>query len=92
MPAVPEEIEEAEKEGVKFEFLVAPVRIIGDHGKVSRIEMMRMAAWRAGLERQKKTGPGERVQLYDSCNTMISSIGEEPDLSFLPYSFLKKRH
>ena len=33
MPASPEEIEEAIEEGIKMEFLVAPVRILGRAGR-----------------------------------------------------------
>ncbi len=90
MPAVPEEIEEAEKEGVKFEFLVAPVRIIGDHGKVSKLEMMRMVLGEQDSSGRRKPVPVKGSNFTIQANTIISAIGEEPDLSFLPYSFLKK--
>lgn len=35
MPAALEEIEEAEEEGIKMNFLVAPVRVVGENGKVT---------------------------------------------------------
>ena len=41
MLAEPEEVEEAEKEGVKIHFLVAPVRISSENGKVAGIECIR---------------------------------------------------
>ncbi|MCX5713291.1 MAG: FAD-dependent oxidoreductase, partial [Candidatus Omnitrophica bacterium] len=38
MPAIPEEVHEAEKEGVKFHFLLIPTAIKGENGRVSVIE------------------------------------------------------
>ena len=37
MPAMPEEIEEAEHEGVPIEFLVSPVRILGSEPGLERM-------------------------------------------------------
>ncbi|MCL5021060.1 MAG: NAD(P)-binding protein, partial [Bacteroidetes bacterium] len=90
MPAVPEEIEEAEKEGVRFEFLVAPVRVTGENGKVSGIELIRMKLGEPDESGRRKPIPVKRSNFSMPANTIIAAIGEEPDLSFLPYSFLKK--
>ncbi len=90
MPAVPEEIEEAEKEGVRFEFLVAPVKVTGSKGKVSRIELMRMKLGEPDASGRRKPVPVKGSNFQVAADTIISAIGEEPDLSFLPYSFLKK--
>ncbi len=90
MPAVPEEIEEAEKEGVKFEFLVAPVRVTGNSGKASKIELLRMKLGEPDESGRRKPVPIKGSNFALSVDTVISAIGEAPDLSFLPYSFLKK--
>jgi 2-oxoacid:acceptor oxidoreductase delta subunit (pyruvate/2-ketoisovalerate family) len=90
MPAVPEEVEEAEKEGVKFEFLVAPVRIIGSRGIVSGIELQRMELGEPDSSGRRKPVPVKGSEFTVNADTVITAIGEEPDLSFLPYSFLKK--
>jgi glutamate synthase (NADPH/NADH) small chain len=42
MPAREEEIEHAREEGVHFEFLVSPIRFIGQDGWVEKIECVRM--------------------------------------------------
>src|SRR5208283_65085 len=42
MPATPSEIEAAEKEGVKIRYLVAPLRLNEENGKVSAIECIQM--------------------------------------------------
>ncbi|RLC23819.1 MAG: 4Fe-4S ferredoxin, partial [Deltaproteobacteria bacterium] len=41
MPALPEEIAEAEEEGVAFRYLTIPVRIIGEKGKVVGVECLK---------------------------------------------------
>ncbi len=43
MPAAHAEIEHLEEEGVKIEFLAAPVRIHAENGRISRVECIRMA-------------------------------------------------
>ena len=90
MPAVPEEIEEAEKEGVKFEFLVAPGELTANHGKVSKIELIRMKLGEPDESGRRKPVPLRNSNFTLPVDTVISAIGEAPDLSFLPYSFLKK--
>ena len=42
MPALPREVAEAEKDGVKIEILVAPKQIIGQNGEVTAIDCLRM--------------------------------------------------
>ncbi len=42
MPATAAEINHMEEEGVKIEFLAAPVKIHGENGKLNRIECVRM--------------------------------------------------
>jgi 2-oxoacid:acceptor oxidoreductase delta subunit (pyruvate/2-ketoisovalerate family) len=42
MPALPHEVAEAERDGIKFHFLVAPKQILGENGKVKAIECLRM--------------------------------------------------
>ncbi|HQT90846.1 MAG TPA: NAD(P)-binding protein [Candidatus Kryptobacter bacterium] len=90
MPAVPEEIEEAEKEGVLFEFLVAPTKITGVKGKANKIELIKMKLGEPDASGRRKPVPIKGSNFSMAADTIISAIGEEPDLSFLPYSFLKK--
>lgn len=42
MPAYDEEIRDAEEEGIKFNFLTAPIRVLGNHEKLTGIECIRM--------------------------------------------------
>lgn len=90
MPAVPEEIEEAEKEGVKFDFLIAPLRVIEEGGSVKGIEMQRMQLDKPDESGRRKPVPLKGTEFIVEADTVITAIGEDPDLSFIPYSFLKK--
>jgi NADPH-dependent glutamate synthase beta subunit-like oxidoreductase len=42
MPALREEIEEAIREGISIELLVAPIRAIGSNGALTGVEFVRM--------------------------------------------------
>ena len=83
MPALPHEIEAAEKEGVKFQFLVAPKQIIGEKGKVKAVECFRME-----LGAPDATGRRRPVQIKGSehlyeVDTVIPAIGQVAETSCL---------
>ena len=83
MPAFPEEILQAEKEGVKIRYLAAPTRVLVKAGRVSRLECTRM-----GLGEPDETGRRRPVPIKGSnfnlgAETVITAIGETPDLTFL---------
>ena len=42
MPAIKAEVDEAEKEGVKFQFLASPVKVLANHGKLNAIQCLGM--------------------------------------------------
>ncbi|MEW6375753.1 MAG: NAD(P)-binding protein [Thermodesulfobacteriota bacterium] len=84
MPAIPEEVKEAIHEGVKIHFLTSPVRILEKEGKSAEVEFVKMR-----LGEPDETGRRRPVPIADStfrieADTIISAIGELPDLSFLP--------
>ena len=57
MPALKEEIESAETEGIKMEFLTAPVRFQGDNGHVRRMICQRMTLGEFDASGRKKALP-----------------------------------
>jgi len=42
MPASPWEIEAAEHEGIQFQYLVAPVEVVGENGRMKGLTCLRM--------------------------------------------------
>jgi NADPH-dependent glutamate synthase beta subunit-like oxidoreductase len=84
MPASSEEIEQAENEGVKINYLAAPAKILGANGKVSEIEFTPMKLGPPDATERRATVPKKAPSFTTGVSTVIVAIGEEPDLSFLP--------
>ena len=84
MPALAEEIEETEQEGVAIEYLTAPRRIIGDaDNQVSGLECIHMK-----LGEPDESGRRRPVPVHDSEFTMpvelvVLAIGQVPDIKNL---------
>ena len=84
MPANPWEVKEAENEGVKIEFLVAPKKIVGENGRVSAIECMRMQLGEPDETGRRKPTPIEGSEFTRQTDMVILAVGESPDVEFLP--------
>jgi NADH-quinone oxidoreductase subunit F len=89
MPAIPEEIEAAEHEGVKVAYLAAPHRIIGnDDGRVKALEAVRTKLGEfdtSGRRRPVLTDEVIRIE----CDSVILAVGEKVDPDFAKASGLK---
>ncbi len=83
MPAAPEEIKAAEEEGIKIEYLVAPLRIEGSKGKVSAITCQRMKLGDFDSSGRKKPVPVEGAEFTLKVDSVIAAIGQVPDMSFM---------
>ncbi len=84
MPANPWEVKEAENEGVKLHFLVAPKRVLGKNGRVSTLECIRMELGKLDETGRRRPVPIEGSEFQIKLDTIVLAIGETPDLSFLP--------
>ena len=84
MPANPLKIKETEEEGIKFQFLVAPKRILGKNGRVTAMECVRMALGEPDESGRRRPIPVESSEFLVELDTLILALGETPDLSFLP--------
>jgi heterodisulfide reductase subunit A len=84
MPANPYEIREAEGEGVKIQFLVAPKQIIGQNEHVTGLECIKMELGEPDETGRRAPKPVEGSEFTIPIDTVILAIGEAPDLSFLP--------
>jgi len=88
MPALPHDVEAAEREGIKFHFLVAPKRIIGEEGKVKAIECLRMRLGEpdaSGRRRPIQISFSEHQYEVDS---VIPAIGQVSEKSCIPSELL----
>ena len=85
MPAIQDEIREAEEEGVKIHFLANPCKILSESGQCTGMECFRM-------ERGELDESGRRRPLYlegsefiIKADMIIRAVGQAPDLSFLAW-------
>ncbi len=79
MPAIKEEVEAAEAEGASFVYLAAPHRIVGIHGGVKAIEVVKTKLGEFDSSGRRKPVPTEEIQVY-KCDTVILAVGEKVDL------------
>jgi len=84
MPAAEEEIVAAEHEGIKIEYLVAPLKVIGKNGKVSGITCQKMKLGDFDSSGRKRPVPIPGSEFTISIDSVIAAIGQAPDLGFVP--------
>lgn len=84
MPADVWEIDGAEEEGVQFEFLVLPKKIVVDENRqVTGVECLRMELGEPDDSGRRRPQPIEGSEFIVECDTLIPAIGQDPDLSFI---------
>ena len=84
MPAAEEEIAAAEHEGVKIEYLVAPLKVTGKNGKANAITCQRMQLGDFDSSGRRRPVPIKGSEFTLDVDAVISAIGQAPDLSFVP--------
>jgi len=84
MTANSEEVEQAEKEGMKISFLVSPKRIIGEDGRCTGVELVRMKLGEPDASGRRRPIVIEGSQFVMDADTIIVAVGESSDTSFLP--------
>ena len=88
MPAIPEEIEAAEHEGVRIAYLAAPHRIVGDQaGQVKALEAVRTKPGEFDTSGRRRPVPTDEV-IRIECDTVILAVGEKVDADFCKASGL----
>jgi len=84
MPANEVEIEAAEHEGIKFIFLAAPVKVVADdNGKVTHMEYLKMELGEPDASGRRRPVPIEGSETLLPLDTIITAIGQQPDINFL---------
>jgi NADH-quinone oxidoreductase subunit F len=83
MPAIEEEIEAAENEGVHFHLLTVPNRILGDNGKVSGLECTQMELKEFDRSGRRTPYPIEGSEYRADVDMLIEAIGQRPDTPFV---------
>jgi len=83
MPASEEEVEEALKEGVELDYLVAPVRACGEAGKLVGVECVRMELGEPDESGRPRPVPIPGSEFVLDCDCLISAVGQKSELGFL---------
>jgi glutamate synthase (NADPH/NADH) small chain len=80
MPAREEEIENAEAEGIIFDFLVNPVEFLGDeNGRVRGMKLIRMELGEPDESGRRRPVPIEGSEFIYNCDTVVVAIGQGPN-------------
>ncbi|MGD9211654.1 MAG: RnfABCDGE type electron transport complex subunit B [Desulfobacteraceae bacterium] len=84
MPANEVEIIAAEHEGIKFQFLAAPVRVIGDdNGNITHLEYLEMELGEPDASGRQRPVPIEGSETKLPVDMLITAIGQRPDIFFV---------
>ncbi len=76
MPADPVEIMEAEEEGVQFHFLVAPLKIVAENGKVTGLECHRMELGEPDASGRRRPVVIEGSNFIIESDAIVPAIGQ----------------
>ena len=80
MPGRLEEVENAKEEGVVFQFLTQPLKILGDEsGYVKGLECIKMKLGEMDASGRKKPVPVENSNFVLDVDTVIIAIGQNPN-------------
>jgi len=83
MPADEAEIEEAEEEGIVFNFLTNPERVLGKDGQMTGLECLRMELGEPDESGRRRPVPVEGSEFIIKADMMIQAISQRPDISWL---------
>ncbi len=84
MPAHPAEVAELEHEGVKIQFLAAPVKVLSENNAVTGIECIRMEMGATDSSGRRRPVPVEGSEFTMDVDNVIMAIGQGVDKSMLP--------
>ena len=79
MPARAEEIEHAKEEGITFHLLCNPVRILGEDGKVTGMECIRMELGEPDDSGRRRPVPVEGSEFTLPVDAVIMALGTSPN-------------
>lgn len=83
MPAIEHEIHSAEEEGIKFEYLTAPVEVVVEGGKATGLKLKRMELGEPDSSGRRRPVPVEGSEFVIPATFICPSISQEPELEGL---------
>ena len=89
MPAIQDEIVEAEEEGVGFEFLIQPVKVSLLKNRKLAVKFQKMKLSGLDQSNRPKAIPIKGKFLTLEADHLITAVGEQVDLSWIPQGLIK---
>ncbi|NWF92298.1 MAG: FAD-dependent oxidoreductase [Syntrophaceae bacterium] len=90
MPAIQEEIREAEEEGVRFEFLIQPVRVsLLKNGRLA-VKFQRMKLGKPDQSKRPKPIPVEGGFVKLEADALVEAVGEAVEWSWIPQRLMSR--
>jgi heterodisulfide reductase subunit A len=83
MPASPEEIADAEAEGIHISYLTAPTEIVGQNGKMKSIKCIRMTLGEPDSSGRRRPIPVQNSEHELEFDNIIVAISQSPQLAGL---------
>jgi len=80
MPAVEAEIEAALEEGIKIEFLVAPVRLLSERGRLKGVEFIRTRLGEPDGTGRRRPIPIPGSEFVVELDSLLPAISQEPEI------------
>ena len=84
MPAMAAEVEEAEREGVRIDFLTSPVRILSEGNNLAGIQCVRMKLGGYDATGRRSPIPIKGSEFNVSIDDLLIAVGESVDKAMLP--------
>ena len=84
MPAIAAEVEDAMAEGIPFEFLAAPVRVVVEQGRIVGLACQRMTLGEPDASGRRRPVPVPGSEFVLPCGGVVTALGEVTDWEGLP--------
>jgi len=84
MPAIEEEIAQAEREGIRFQMLASPTRVHAEGGRLVGLECVSMRLGEADASGRRRPLPVKGGHFYIMADSLLIAIGEEPEATSVP--------
>ena len=81
MPAIDEEIEEAQHEGIDIQYLAAPVKLLKEGDVAPKMECIRMELGEPDSSGRRRPVPKDGSEFVVDMDTVIAAISQEPDFT-----------
>ncbi len=81
MPAVDEEIQEAQNEEIKIEYLAAPIGFIKEGNKITKVKCIRMELGEPDDSGRRRPIPKDGSEFEIPATSVIAAISQQPDFN-----------